>query len=180
MDPIKKCFPEDVEQARKAGNCQIVDVREGFELDLEKIPHCLHLPLTSLNPQCLDKLEKDKPIYLVCKSGSRSMMAAEKLKNYGCKELYVLEGGLEAWRKSGRPVIKSLTKTWALERQVRFTAGSLILAGIILSWTIHPAFLFLSAFVGAELVFSGITDTCGMGLLLAKMPWNRSVPSSSC
>ena len=64
-------------------------------------------------------------------------------------------------------------KVISLERQVRIAAGLLVLVAVTLGWLVHPAFLGLAAFVGAGLVFAGVTDTCGMGLLLARMPWNR-------
>ena len=84
----------------------------------------------------------------------------------------VMDGGLLAWEAAGYPLQRS--GAWSLERQVRFTAGLLVMAGMIPGVLVHPAFLALAGLVGAGLVFSGITDTCGMGMLLAKMPWNRA------
>jgi len=176
---IKKCSSSDLENALKNDACQLVDVREGFELETEKIAGCIHLPLSSLNEKSLKDIHKDKPVYLVCKSGARAMQAAEKLKSYGYKELHVMEGGLNAWRDSGKPVLQGSSTKWNLERQVRFAAGSLILLGIFLSFSLNRYFLGLSVFVGAGLVFSGITDTCGMGMILAKMPWNQTLNANS-
>jgi hypothetical protein len=91
-----------------------------------------------------------------------------------------VEGGTSAWAEDGLPVVRG-KKAVSLERQVRITAGSLVLLGVILGWLLHPAFLILSAFVAAGLIFSGVTDTCGMGMMLARMPWNRTpAPSSAC
>lgn len=171
---VGKCSAHTIEEALKDKKCQLVDVREGFEYESEKIPGCYHSPLSTLNETSLKDLDKNKPVYLVCKSGTRASLAAEKLKNYGFQEIYVMEGGLNAWRAAGKSVLKGTLTRWNLERQVRFTAGSLVVVGIIFSFFVHPYFLALSLFVGAGLVFSGVTDTCGMGLLLAKMPWNRS------
>jgi Protein of unknown function (DUF2892) len=56
---------------------------------------------------------------------------------------------------------------------VRIVAGSLVLIGVLLGWFVHRGFFGLSAFVGAGLVIAGIADFCGMGLLLAKLPWNK-------
>jgi len=86
----------------------------------------------------------------------------------------VIEGGMLAWSKAGLPVVNGELKVWSLERQVRFAAGALVVLGVVLSLMIHPYGIALSAFVGAGLVFAAVTDTCTMGLLLAKMPWNKT------
>lgn len=171
---VERCSTDTLEEALKNKDCQLVDVREGFEYESEKITACHHIPLSSFHENSLKNLDKTKPVYLICKSGSRAALAAEKLKNYGFQKCYVLTGGLTAWRDSGKPIVEGAVKRWGLERQVRFAAGSLMLLGIILSFLIHPYFLGLSIFVSAGLIFSGITDTCGMGLLLGKMPWNHT------
>lgn len=171
---VRKCSAETIEEALKNKDCQLVDVREGFEVESEKISGCRHFPLSSLSETSLKGLDKKKPTYLVCKSGSRAATAAEKFKDYGFQQVYVMEGGLNAWRSAGKPVVKGTAARWSLERQVRFAAGALVILGILLSLFISRYFLALPLFVGAGLVFSGVTDTCGMGLLLAKMPWNRS------
>lgn len=81
-----------------------------------------------------------------------------------------------SWMSAGLPIIEG-AKTISLERQVRIAAGSLVFIGALLSYVVHPAWIALSAFVGAGLVFAGITDTCGMGMVLARMPWNNMRPS---
>ena len=91
-----------------------------------------------------------------------------------------MEGGTLACVEAGLPVVRG-RKAISLERQVRIAAGLLVLLGALLGWLVHPAFVGLSAFVGAGLVFAGVTDTCGMGLLLARMPWNRvKEPAATC
>ena len=90
----------------------------------------------------------------------------------GVENLFSVEGGTLAWEKAGLPVVRG-REVISLERQVRIAAGLLVVLGVMLGWLVHPGFLALSAFVGAGLVFAGLTDTCGMGLMLAKMPWNR-------
>ena len=84
-----------------------------------------------------------------------------------------MEGGTQAWVAAGLPAVKGSKSAISIERQVRIGAGILVLTGIILGFLFHPAFFALSAFIGAGLVFAGVTDWCGMGLLLAKAPWNR-------
>jgi hypothetical protein len=78
-----------------------------------------------------------------------------------------------AWERAGLPMVRGARGSISLERQVRIGAGTLVLAGVVMGWLIHPAFFGFSAFVGAGLVFAGVTDWCGMGMLLAKMPWNQ-------
>ncbi|MEM8954508.1 MAG: DUF2892 domain-containing protein, partial [Verrucomicrobiota bacterium] len=85
----------------------------------------------------------------------------------------LVEGGLAAWEVAGVPVIRGKRKVISLERQVRVAAGFLVLVGVLLGTLVNPAWLILSGFVGVGFVFAGITDTCGMGMLLAKLPWNR-------
>jgi hypothetical protein len=109
---------------------------------------------------------------LVCRSGKRAEQAYQKLQATGCENLEVLDGGVIAWESAGLPVVRGV-RAISLERQVRITAGLLVLLGVILGTWVHPAFYGLSAFVGAGLVFAGITDWCGMAMVLAKMPWNR-------
>ena len=101
--------------------------------------------------------------------------------NAGFSNVVNVEGGTQAWDGAGLPVIRG-KKSMSLERQVRIAAGFLVVLGTILGWLVHPGFYGISAFVGAGLVFAGITDTCGMGMVLAKMPWNqvRADSNASC
>ena len=89
-----------------------------------------------------------------------------------------VEGGTLAWDQAGLPVSRG-RKVISLERQVRIAAGLLVLTGAVLALTVHPWWAGLSAFVGAGLMFAGITDTCGMALMLARMPWNQVRPATS-
>lgn len=114
------------------------------------------------------------PIFILCKSGKRATMAAEKLEAVGCTNAVVVDGGTDAWAAAGLPCEASGREVIPLERQVRIAAGLLVLAGVLLGRFVDPLFIWLSAFVGAGLVFSGITDKCPMGMLIAKMPWNQA------
>jgi rhodanese-related sulfurtransferase len=157
---------------------EVVDVREPVEFQSEKLKGSKNIPLSVLGKKALN-VPKHQTAYLVCRSGNRASQAAEKLESLGYENVLVIEGGLEECKRRGIAVETENTKVWALDRQVRFAAGALVLFGIFLSWILHPAFIGLSLFVGAGLVFSGVTDTCGMGMLLAKMPWNQ-VNAGSC
>ncbi len=114
----------------------------------------------------------------ICRSGSRGRQACEKFRAAGFANVVNVEGGTLAWEQAGLPVVRG-KKAISLERQVRIAAGSLVVLGTALGAFVHPAFLGLSAFVGAGLVFAGITDTCGMGMMLARMPWNRVEPEEA-
>lgn len=154
----------------------LLDVRTPVEFKEAHVPQAFNEPLDELGPKALvesGKISRDRPFYILCRSGARAAKAADQFSKEGFSNAVVVEGGTLAWIEAGLPVDRGQTKVISLERQVRIAAGTLVLAGLILSQVLHPAFIWLSAFVGAGLVFAGITDFCGMGLLLAKFPWNR-------
>ncbi|MFZ4598038.1 MAG: rhodanese-like domain-containing protein [Terrimicrobiaceae bacterium] len=154
----------------------VLDVRSPAEFHEVHVPHAVNFPLGSLDIKALEKsgrVSRDKSVYLLCQSGRRAAAAAEKFSSEGFENVFVIEGGTLAWAEAGLPVNRSGGKAISIERQVRIGAGSLVVAGVVLGLFVHPGFFGLSAFVGAGLVFAGITDFCGMGLLLAKAPWNR-------
>jgi rhodanese-related sulfurtransferase len=159
--------PKSAQNAHAAGKVRLVDVRTPAEYGEIHIEGSILMPLERLNPQ-----QVDGPVVLVCRSGKRAEQARQKLAAAGCKNLAVLEGGVLAWEQAGLPV-KRGKAVISLERQVRIAAGLLILTGLALGILVHPAFYGLSAFVGAGLTFAGITDWCGMAMLLARMPWNQ-------
>jgi hypothetical protein len=118
------------------------------------------------------------PRLLLCRTGRRAASAQEALGRLGVGATQVVEGGIEAYRAAGGATVGGSGRM-SLERQVRVVAGLLVLAAVALGAFVHPAFLALAAFVGAGQVFAGLTDWCGMGLLLAKAPWNRRRASGS-
>jgi rhodanese-related sulfurtransferase len=166
-----------------AGNHEIdlVDVRTPAEYREVHVAAARNVPLDRLNPATVLRDRRgDEPIYVICRSGGRGRQACEKFNAAGFANVANVEGGTQAWVECGLPVVRG-QRVISLERQVRITAGSLVLLGLLLGWFVHPVFLALSAFVGAGLVFSGISDTCGLGLLLARMPWNQSsAPAEQC
>ena len=119
------------------------------------------------------------PLYVICKTGTRGVKACQKLAASGSRDIVNVEGGIVAWTDAGLPVVRG-KKTMSLERQVRIAAGLLVLLGAALGYFLHPYWIGLSAFVGAGLVFAGVTDTCGMGMMIAKMPWNHCRDEQSC
>ncbi|WDE95863.1 rhodanese-like domain-containing protein [Lentisphaera profundi] len=153
------------------GKYQIIDVRTAFEFGAEHLANSINIPLDEINTALINERFANTKLLLICQSGARSRKASEKLCDY-TEEILCLEGGLNAWKKEGFET-EELKNIISLERQVRICAGLLILTGIILMKLGFNGAEYLSAFVGAGLMFAGITDTCGMGILLTKMPWNR-------
>lgn len=153
----------------------LIDVRTPAEFAEVHVPQARNEPLDRFDPKGLvaaGAIAANQPAYLLCRSGGRATKAAEQMAKAGIDQGVVVEGGTQAWIEAGLPVDRGTAKVISLERQVRIGAGSLVVLGVILAWLVNPYFIALSAFVGAGLVFAGITDWCGMGLLLAKAPWN--------
>jgi rhodanese-related sulfurtransferase len=154
----------------------LIDVRTPVEFEEVHAPQAVNVPLDRLSPDSLASAgctPGDQPVYLLCRSGQRATKAAAKLIEAGFTHPIVVTGGTLAWIDAGLPVTRGATKMISLERQARIAAGTLVFTGSILAWFVHPAFVWLPGFVGAGLMFAGVMDFCGMGLLLAKMPWNR-------
>jgi rhodanese-related sulfurtransferase len=153
----------------------LVDVRTPVEYQEIHLADARNVPLDKLDPAAVMQSRNssiDEPMYLICRSGSRGRQACEKFLAAGFTNVVNVEGGTLACAESGLSVVRG-KRMISLERQVRIAAGLLVLVGAALGWLVHPAFIGLSAFVGAGLVFAGVTDTCGMGLMLARMPWNQ-------
>ena len=168
------CGCEQLERVIHMEGTQVMDVRETVEYRFEHIHGTTHVPLSELSEDKVSRLKKDKPLYIVCKSGFRSQKAAEQLIHYGFSQVYVLEGGLDAWRQAGKSLNRGTEiHIWSMDRQIRLAAGTLVLLGIALSYWLHPLWIGISVLVGGGLIFSAVTNTCGMGMILAKMPWNR-------
>ena len=169
--PIARVSPAEVSPI--GSKALLLDVRTPAEFEDAHIEGSVLHPLSALDPAAVAALARDKSAcVVVCRSGGRASQAAQKLAAAGISQLQVLEGGVAAWEKAGLPLIHG-KKTISLERQVRIVAGAFVFTGAILGAFVHPGWIVLPAFVGAGLMFAGITDWCGMALLLARMPWNR-------
>lgn len=152
----------------------VIDVRTPKEFE------SAHVEGAELHP--LDQLDADQfcgkygtgfPLYILCQSGKRATMAAERLLNAGHRNVTVVEGGTQAAIDAGGIDIVYGKGTISIERQVRIVAGLIVLGGTLAGAFIHPGFLFVPGFVGTGLAFAGITDTCGMAMALTKCPWNK-------
>ena len=159
---------------------ELIDVRTPVEFREVHVGIARNVPLDRLNAAQVTagRNGASRPLYVICRSGKRGAQACEQLAAAGYTNVVNVEGGTQAWDQAGLPVVRGQA-AMSLERQVRIAAGSLVVVGTALGYFVHPIGFVLAAFVGAGLVFAGITDTCGMGLLLARMPWNRVSPADA-
>jgi len=180
---IASISPKVLSESIVRGDAPVmIDVRTPAEYAEVHAPGARLLPLDTISPEKLANDlagEPGRPVYVFCRSGARARMACERLRGSNIP-VCIVEGGVQAWADAGLPVIRG-KGVISLERQVRIAAGSLVLLGVSLGFGLHPVFFGLSAFVGGGLVFAGVTDTCGMAMLLARMPWNQvSGGGASC
>ncbi|PAX52970.1 rhodanese-like domain-containing protein [Brunnivagina elsteri] len=150
----------------------LIDVREPGEYAQEHIPGATLVSLSNFDPRKVPQ-DEDTKVILYCRSGNRSTMAGQKLFDAGFTKVNHLEGGLGAWKAAGYPTKINQNAPISLMRQVQIVAGSLVFIGTLLGAFVSPWFLLLSGFVSAGLIFAGITDTCALGILLAKLPYNQ-------
>ena len=163
--------PRDLRALREEGrDVFVLDVRSRLEFEGERIDGAVNLPLDELQAH-LDEVPEQADVVVVCRTGVRATIAAEMLARAG-RRPRVLEGGIHAWRRAGLP-LREGRKRLPVDRQVQLIAGLMVLAGVGLGMLVSPWFLAIAAFFGAGLTFAGATGTCGLALLLFKMPWNR-------
>ena len=163
---------QSAELLSQKNSIPLIDVRTPAEYGSVHAKGAVNHPMESLD---LAKIpcSKDGEIHVICQSGGRSIKVCQKLEAAGFTNLVNVDGGTSAWQSAGLPVVAG-KKVMSLERQVRIAAGSLVVIGAAVGQFVHPGGFALSAFIGAGLVFAGVTDTCGMGMMIAKMPWNQA------
>ncbi len=177
MTTLQTITPDRAAELIRNG-ATLVDIRETSEHARENIPGARHHPLSQLNPQTVLHAG-DTPVIFHCKSGGRTNMNAKTLAASAKEcEAYLLEGGIEAWKKAGLPVAVDRSQPIDIMRQVQIGAGGLVLLGALLGAFVAPGFYALSGFVGAGLLFAGVTGFCGMSRVLGLMPWNRRAANS--
>lgn len=172
---VSRITPQQLHDITKAGQkVELIDVRTPVEYREVHVEFARNIPLGQLDATSLvaGRNGSAEPLYVICRSGTRGKQACEKLQAAGYTNVVNIEGGTQAWDQAGLPVVRG-QKVMSLERQVRIVAGLMVVASAALGYFVHPAWIGVAAFVGAGLTFAGITDTCGMGMLLAKMPWNQ-------
>lgn len=169
---MKTITATELKNRMEHGEILLVDVREPAEHRSECIEGSYLIPLAEISAEKLPI--KSCPIVLHCRSGKRSEEACRKLlAEDPTHDIFSLEGGIVAWKKSGYAVSNLGCHVLPLDRQTQLAAGFLVTLGIALGTWVTPSFYVLSGFVGLGLMFAGISGWCGMAKLLAKMPWNR-------
>jgi rhodanese-related sulfurtransferase len=166
---IETLSPGDARAAIDAG-ARLIDIRGADEHARERIPGSENVPLNRIG----DLPRDGRPVVFHCKSGMRTSANAAQLAAAACGvPVYILAGGIDAWRRAGETTFADRAQPLEIMRQVQITAGALVLIGVMLGLFVAPGFFGLSAFVGAGLMIAGMTGWCGMANLLRVMPWNR-------
>lgn len=157
------------EAARRAADgAVIVDIRDADEHARARIPGARNVPLSRLT-----EITDAPAVIWHCRSGMRTEANAAQLAGAAPCDAFLLEGGIEAWRKAGLGIEEDRSQPMELQRQVQIAAGLMILAGVTLGFAVSPIYFGLAGFIGAGLTFAGLSGWCGMAKLLAAMPWNR-------
>lgn len=166
--------PKQLNELVQSGTAiELIDVRTPVEYREIHVSFARNVPLDQLDAaKLIAGRSGSEPLYVICRSGSRGQQACQKILAAGYTNVVNVEGGTLAWDQAGLPVVRG-KKAISLERQVRIAAGLMVLTGSVLGAFVSPYWIGLSGFVGAGLTFAGITDTCGMGMILARMPWNQ-------
>jgi rhodanese-related sulfurtransferase len=179
MTPIT---PQQARQLLDRG-AVLIDIREADEHARQRIADAVNVPLSKLD-RSVAPLDRQTSVIFHCKSGARTLGNAGRLDEFaeGC-DAYLVEGGIDAWRNAGLPIVDDRRQPLELQRQVQIAAGSLAAIGAALALLASPWFAALPLFIGCGLVFAGVSGTCGLAEVLKRAPWNRSVfagrPSTS-
>ncbi|HEY2858648.1 MAG TPA: rhodanese-like domain-containing protein [Terracidiphilus sp.] len=153
---------------------ELLDVRTPPEYASAHVPSARLIPLSELNVEAvLARHQPGRPIYVLCQAGARAAKAIAQFERAGCEDCVLVEGGTQAWIDAGLPVHRGASAVLPIMRQVQIVVGTLAAVGAILALTISSWFAILPLVLGCGLLFAGITGTCGMALMLARMPWNR-------
>jgi len=165
--------PELAQLLSEHREVRLLDVRTPTEYETVHIRGAYNVPLDLLGEHGAEiRTNVAEPVVLICQSGQRARKAEEALKAAGMPNLHVLDGGVNGWVAAGNAVVRRAERL-SLERQVRIAAGALAAIGGILAVFFNPLFALLPALVGSGLVFAGVTNTCGMAMLLTRLPYNR-------
>ena len=180
---IAKISPKQLYELFQSGKpVELIDVRTPAEYRSLHATIARVAPLDELNPKKFMETRrgsKDEPIYVICRSGTRSEKACEKFLSAGCTNVVNVTGGTLAWEKAGLPVVRG-KKMLPLDRQVQITAGTMALTGFALGELVNSNWFLLAGFVGCGLVFAGVTGFCPLGWVIAKMPWNQAGRDEAC
>lgn len=172
----QRIHPKELFNQQSPEQVCILDVRTAAEVKSESLPNAIHIPLHELTGERLQQElaqqgKEADTVYLLCQSGKRAEAAADQLHGKLDQQLCIIEGGMNAVKQTKALIQQG--QGMSLERQVRIAAGLLVMLGVGLGFTVHMGFFWLAGFVGAGLTVAGITNTCTMGMLIARMPWNK-------
>ncbi|MCK0092407.1 rhodanese-like domain-containing protein [Rhodococcus sp. HNM0563] len=167
-------YPAELLELMESGkNIRVIDVRTPGEFDTVHIPGAYNVPLDLLREH-RDEFcaHLDEDVVLVCRSGQRAVQAEEDLRAAGLINVHLLDGGMLGWEGEGLPVNRGASR-WDLERQVRLVAGSIVFGSVLASVAV-PKLKWLAAGIGGGLTFAALSNTCAMGMVLSKLPYNRA------
>ncbi len=168
---LKSVSAEEAKRLLDSGRALLVDIRESDEFARERIPGAHSLPLSRLEEAAIP-CSPQKLVVFQCRSGARTAANAARLAGVA-PDGVILQGGLEAWKRAGLPVQADRDAPLELQRQVQIAAGAMVLSGVLLGLLVSAWFFALSAFVGAGLMFAGLSGFCGLARVLQAMPWNK-------
>lgn len=165
--------PAALQHLIKTGKApRLLDVRTPGEFQTSHIPGAYNVPLDTLREHRGElRRHLDEDVVLICRSGARASQAEQALAEVGLPHLRVLDGGMMAWEASGAPVNRG-PERWELERQVRLIAGSVVLVSGVVGFFV-PGVHLIGTAIGAGLTFAAVSNTCAMGMMLSKLPYNR-------
>ena len=169
---LHKLSPQQVRDRLDAGRAVLIDIREADEFARSHITGAQSQPLSTWEKAHLS-VNPDADVIFTCRSGMRTAGACDRLAARVSGNVFVLDGGLDAWAKAGLPVATNADAPMEIMRQVQIAAGSLVLIGVLLGFLVSPIWFGLAGFVGAGLTFAGVSGFCGMARLLMLAPWNR-------
>lgn len=157
------------------GSGNILDVRTPGEFASFRISGSLNIPFEIFDPkQVMATFPLDTTLYCLCQTGTRSQLIATQLRSAGFKNVVHVDGGINAWESAGLPMLRGEHAVMSMERQVRITAGGLVLLALAAGFWIHPLAYVLAGMIGAGLIYAGVTNSCNLTRLLAKLPWNST------
>lgn len=185
VQPQSHIAPRELHQLQASGQpAELLDVRTPGEFAAAHVPGAKLVPLDELDCAAFWKQRAagDQPLYVLCQSGGRARRAIEKFQRAGFNGCILVEGGTQAWLDAGLPVNRGESKVLPLMRQVQIAVGFVSAAGAALALTVNPLFALIPLVTGGGLLFAGVTGFCGLALVLAKMPWNKTdgCKSTSC
>jgi rhodanese-related sulfurtransferase len=174
--PNPVLVPIEANRLLRSGAAVLLDVRESDEHRRRRIPGAISIPLSTLDPSEIEGIVGSRTAILQCESGRRCGSAMDLLHASGRTDVVNLSGGIQEWARQGLEIEGDLAASRPMVQQVHIAAGGAVLGFSILAATVDSWFLLGTGFIGAGLCFAGLTGTCGLAVILGKMPWNRPAP----